>query len=312
MRARDAPERCAPLQTRSLLDLYIRWRLHRCRDGEPLVADRRGSQPFGQHDLRRCDPRPEEPGCQRLEPSRVVGDEAGFDTEHDQRCRQCDGREAQAPDVRWFAEGVAGWDRFWFTPRKPHVLALLRADGSVLYQTPGVPEARLAGLLAGFKASPAGNMERLEAAGFIQRYEARLDALKLAESTIVLFTSDHGYNIGQHGIYTKGNASWILAGTRGPKRPNMYEESIRMPFLVRWPAGIKPGTRIRSEIPWIACRSTSSAVATPREVSWLSWIAKVPWPTRTRQRPSGTTTMLSAMRAVLLSTLGGRQRPVGL
>ncbi|HEV7282685.1 MAG TPA: HTTM domain-containing protein [Pirellulaceae bacterium] len=28
--------------------------------------------------------------------------------------------------LRWLAEGVAGWDRFWFTPRKPHVLALLR------------------------------------------------------------------------------------------------------------------------------------------------------------------------------------------
>ena len=24
----------------------------------------------------------------------------------------------------------------------------------------------------------------------------------------------------------------------------MYEESIRMPFLVRWPAALKPGTRI--------------------------------------------------------------------
>lgn len=28
--------------------------------------------------------------------------------------------------ARWFADGVQGWDRFWFTARKPHVLACLR------------------------------------------------------------------------------------------------------------------------------------------------------------------------------------------
>ena len=46
-----------------------------------------------------------------------------------------------------------------------HVLALLRADGSVLYATRGVPEARLSGLLTRFRTSSAGNMDRLEAAG---------------------------------------------------------------------------------------------------------------------------------------------------
>jgi uncharacterized sulfatase len=80
------------------------------------------------------------------------------------------------------------------------------------------------------------------------RLLARLDELKLADNTIVLFTSDHGYNIGHHGIYTKGNGSWILAGTRGPKRPNMFEESIRVPLLVRWPGVAKPGTTIDAAV----------------------------------------------------------------
>ncbi|MGB7159603.1 MAG: sulfatase-like hydrolase/transferase [Tepidisphaeraceae bacterium] len=82
----------------------------------------------------------------------------------------------------------------------------------------------------------------------IGRLLARLDELKLAENTIVLFTSDHGYNIGHHGIYTKGNGSWILAGTRGPKRPNMFEESIRVPLIVRGPGVAVPGTTIDAPV----------------------------------------------------------------
>ena len=69
-----------------------------------------------------------------------------------------------------------------------------------------------------------------------------LDRLKLAENTIVLFTSDHGYNIGQHNIYTKGNGAWVGGGVHGPKRPNMFEESIRVPLIVRWPGVTKPGS----------------------------------------------------------------------
>lgn len=78
----------------------------------------------------------------------------------------------------------------------------------------------------------------------VGRVLAKLDELKLADNTIVLFTSDHGYNIGQHGIYTKGNASWVAGKVEGPKRPNMFEESIRVPMFVRWPGVTKPGTTI--------------------------------------------------------------------
>ncbi len=78
----------------------------------------------------------------------------------------------------------------------------------------------------------------------VGRVLAKLDELKLADHTIVLFTSDHGYNIGQHGVYTKGNASWVAGSVEGPKRPNMFEESIRVPLLVRWPGVVKPGTTV--------------------------------------------------------------------
>ena len=55
-----------------------------------------------------------------------------------------------------------------------------------------------------------------------------LDREGLAKNTIVIYTSDQGFFLGDHGMFDKRF---------------MYEESLRMPFLVRWPAAIKPGTR---------------------------------------------------------------------
>ena len=77
---------------------------------------------------------------------------------------------------------------------------------------------------------------------------AKLEELKLAENTIVMFTSDHGYNIGHHGIHTKGNGWWIAGGVTGPKRPNMFDTSLRIPLIVRWPGVVKPGLEIRETV----------------------------------------------------------------
>lgn len=76
------------------------------------------------------------------------------------------------------------------------------------------------------------------------RLLAVLDELGLARNTLIAFTSDHGYNEGRHYINTKGNGHWIAAGINGPKRPNMWETSIRVPLAIRWPGVIKPGTVI--------------------------------------------------------------------
>ena len=54
-----------------------------------------------------------------------------------------------------------------------------------------------------------------------------LDANGLRENTIVIYTSDQGFFLGEHGMFDKRF---------------MYEESLKMPFLVRWPALIKPGS----------------------------------------------------------------------
>jgi uncharacterized sulfatase len=75
----------------------------------------------------------------------------------------------------------------------------------------------------------------------------RLDALGLAEDTIVVFTSDHGYMIGHHGLWHKGNATWLAEGHQG-HRPNMFDDAIRVPLLVRWPGVIPPGSRVDAAV----------------------------------------------------------------
>ncbi len=78
-----------------------------------------------------------------------------------------------------------------------------------------------------------------------------LDELNIADHTVVIYTSDHGYNMGHNGIWHKGNGKWILNhdvpathNVAKNNRPNMYDHSIRVPSLVRWPGVTEPGTRI--------------------------------------------------------------------
>lgn len=56
----------------------------------------------------------------------------------------------------------------------------------------------------------------------IGRMLAALEANGMAENTIVIFTADHGDNLGSHGLVQKST-------------PN--DESIRVPLIIRWPEG---------------------------------------------------------------------------
>ena len=53
------------------------------------------------------------------------------------------------------------------------------------------------------------------------------------DNTVIVFTSDNGYFYGEHGLSVE--------------RRLAYEESIRMPLLLRYPKAIKPGT-VRNEL----------------------------------------------------------------
>ncbi|MCZ6598470.1 MAG: sulfatase [Planctomycetota bacterium] len=62
----------------------------------------------------------------------------------------------------------------------------------------------------------------------VGRLTAALDRLGLAQDTIVVFTSDHGGLMGEHGCFNK-------------QQP--FEEAVRIPLVLRWPTRIEAGTR---------------------------------------------------------------------
>jgi uncharacterized sulfatase len=95
-----------------------------------------------------------------------------------------------------------------------------------------------------------------------------LDELKLTENTVVIYTSDHGYNMGHNGIWHKGNGHWILteppAATKNvPKgqRPNLYDNSIRVPTAIRWPGTISAGRTIPQTVSNLDWYPTLLAIA---------------------------------------------------
>jgi len=54
-----------------------------------------------------------------------------------------------------------------------------------------------------------------------------LDKSGLAENTVVIFTGDHGFFLGDHGWFDKRF---------------MYEQALRVPWMIRYPGVVKPGS----------------------------------------------------------------------
>ena len=90
------------------------------------------------------------------------------------------------------------------------------------------------GRLDGAHLDP-GRMARIQALYYGQvshvddavgRVLRALDELGLADNTVVVFCSDHGEMLGDHGLSQKNTP---------------YEASVRVPMLLRWPGHTKPG-----------------------------------------------------------------------
>lgn len=58
---------------------------------------------------------------------------------------------------------------------------------------------------------------------------AYLEEAGLAENTVVIYTADQGYFLGEHGMFDKRM---------------MYEEALRMPFVIRYPKEIRAGSKL--------------------------------------------------------------------
>jgi len=77
-----------------------------------------------------------------------------------------------------------------------------------------------------------GHVSLLDAA--VGKVLDELEALNLAENTIVIYTSDHGDMCGSHGMMDKHYC--------------MYDDILRVPLLVRWPGVTQPGQTVEGPV----------------------------------------------------------------
>lgn len=86
-----------------------------------------------------------------------------------------------------------------------------------------------------------------------------LDAAGLAQNTLVIFTTDHAELLGDHGLWLKG--------------PFHYEQLIRVPLIMRWPAGFAPAAPTASMASLIDLAPTvleSAGLAVPADMDGRS------------------------------------------
>ena len=157
-------------------------------------------------------------------------------------------------------------------PRVPPERAAKRFAGEVARP---VPNLDAAAPYRQVKEQPANRRQRAMAGakGFLDYFRTvsaiddclgrlldALDELKLADNTVVVFTSDNGYYLGEHGLSDKRSA---------------YEESLRIPLLVRYPKRIKPGLTNDAMVLNIDYAPTVlqlAGVEVPKDMQGQSWL----------------------------------------
>jgi len=97
------------------------------------------------------------------------------------------------------------------------------------------------------------------------RVLAKLDELELADDTVVIFIGDNGFMVGQHDLLGKGNARFIHRDERARlRRPNMFDNSVLVPFIIRWPDVVKAGSTSKALVSTIDILPTvAEAVGIP-------------------------------------------------
>lgn len=94
----------------------------------------------------------------------------------------------------------------------------------------------------------------------IEKILRYLDSTGLSKNTVVIYASDQGFYLGEHGWFDKRF---------------MYEESFKTPFVIRYPQVIKPGIRINdfvSNIDWAPTVLDIAGIKSPGEVQGKSFL----------------------------------------
>ena len=87
-----------------------------------------------------------------------------------------------------------------------------------------------------------------------------LEKTGLSKNTVVIYTSDQGFYLGEHGWFDK---RWI------------YEESLKTPFVIRYPGVIKPGTQVHnvvSNVDWAPTILGMTGTAIPATLQGKSFL----------------------------------------
>jgi len=149
--------------------------------------------------------------------------------------------------ARMTPEQRAEWDAFYDPRNEAFVAANLEGEARVQWMF----QRYLANYLRcvrGVDESVGRIVDWLEAAG-------------LADNTIVVYSSDQGFYLGDHGWYDK---RW------------MYEESLSMPLIVRWPGVTAPGsvdgTHMVQNLDYAQTLLEAASVAAPAEMQGQSLV----------------------------------------
>lgn len=90
----------------------------------------------------------------------------------------------------------------------------------------------------------------------IGRLLGQLKKLGIEDNTIIVLASDHG------GLSARGNNRGVATSNRPLRagKGHLYEGGLRIPFLVRWPGNIKPGTEIATPVSTLDFMPTLTAM----------------------------------------------------
>lgn len=130
-----------------------------------------------------------------------------------------------------------------------------------------------ADLTAKYEAKPKTNQKSAKYAAMVHsvddavgRIMKTLDELKLADNTLIIFTSDNG------GLLGPTHNAPLRSGKGNP-----YEGGIRVPLIVRWPGVVAPGTQSAEPVTSVDYLPTiSDATGAPlpkRDLDGLSLVA---------------------------------------
>jgi arylsulfatase A-like enzyme len=122
-------------------------------------------------------------------------------------------------------EGLAGAELTAWLSTKPDTVTIVRDGKSLMLTGESLTRWKYQRYMQDYLATVQSVDDN------VGRLLGVLDKEGLAKNTIVVYTSDQGFFLGDHGMFDKRF---------------MYEASLRMPYLVRWPAGIKRGTKSRA------------------------------------------------------------------